>query len=64
MANAGIPFEEIERELMKDEEFVREYERLRPQYEMLSQRIMNKKEPLLIEKVRNIKSFIKLKRNR
>jgi len=36
---AGVPFDEIWGELMKDEEFVREYERLRPEYEKIEQTI-------------------------
>ena len=64
MSKAGVPFEEIKRELMKDEEFVREYERLRPQYEMLSQKIMNKREHTLEGRVKDIKLFVKLKKNK
>ena len=36
MSNAGIPYEEIKRKAMKDEEFKKEYERLKPQYELIS----------------------------
>lgn len=64
MSKPSVPFEEIKRELMKDEEFVREYERLRPQYEILAQRIMKKREPILVEKVRNIKFAINMKKNK
>ncbi len=37
--SAGIPFDEIWGELMKDKEFVREYEGLRPEYEKIEQTI-------------------------
>lgn len=46
---AGIPFDEIWGELMKDEEFVREYERLRPRYELIEQIIIARKEQNLTQ---------------
>lgn len=49
MSRAGIPFEEVKRELMKDEEFAREYERLRPRYELIEQIIIARKEQNLTQ---------------
>lgn len=37
MSKVGIPFEEIKEELLQDEEFKEEYERLRPRYEAIRQ---------------------------
>lgn len=39
MSRAGAKFSEVKELLMKDEEFRREYERLRPRYEVISQLI-------------------------
>lgn len=37
MSRAGVSFEEVRVELMKDEEFRSEYEKLQPRYELISQ---------------------------
>jgi len=37
MSKAGVKFEDIEKKLMKDEEFKAEYERLKPRYELIAQ---------------------------
>ena len=37
MSKAGIPHSEIKEKLMKDEEFKREYEKLKPRYDLISQ---------------------------
>ncbi|UNC93527.1 helix-turn-helix transcriptional regulator [Candidatus Contubernalis alkaliaceticus] len=37
MNKAGIKFNEIKEQLMKDEEFKAEYEKLKPRYEVISQ---------------------------
>ena len=37
MNRAGVKFEEIEKRLMKDEEFKDEYEKLKPRYELVAQ---------------------------
>ena len=37
MNKAGIKFNEIKDQLMKDEEFKAEYEKLKPRYEVISQ---------------------------
>lgn len=39
MSKAGIAFEDIKKELMQDEEFRKEYDCLRPRYEVISQLI-------------------------
>jgi len=39
MSRAGAKFSEVKELLMKDEEFRKEYERLRPRYEIISQLI-------------------------
>lgn len=44
MSNAGISFEEIKADLLRDEEFRVEYERLRPRYEAIEQIIKARKE--------------------
>lgn len=49
MSRAGISFEEVKRELMKDEEFAREYEKLRPRYELIEQIIIARKEQNLTQ---------------
>ena len=36
MSYPGVPLEEVEKELFKDKEFKREYDKLRPQYEIIS----------------------------
>jgi DNA-binding XRE family transcriptional regulator len=37
MIKAGIKFEDIEKKLMRDEEFAAEYEKLKPRYELIAQ---------------------------
>ena len=37
MTRAGVKIEEINERLMKDDEFRREYEKLRPRYELIAQ---------------------------
>lgn len=44
MSRAGISFEEIEKDMIKDEEFKAEYERLKPRYEAIEQIIRARKE--------------------
>ena len=44
MSRAGISFEEIEKDMLKDEEFKAEYERLMPRYETIEQIIRARKE--------------------
>ena len=63
MSYPGVPIEEIEKELFKDEEFKREYERLKPQYEIISKMIkmrieQNLTQEQLAEKIGISKSTI------
>lgn len=44
MSKAGVSFENVKTELMADEEFREEYERLKPRYEIISQIIELRKE--------------------
>lgn len=44
MSKASVSFETIKNELMKDEEFKSEYERLKPRYDIISQIINARKE--------------------
>lgn len=44
MSRAGISFEEMEKDMLKDEEFKAEYERLMPRYEAIEQIIRARKE--------------------
>lgn len=44
MNNAGISFEEIKADMLKDEEFKIEYEKLSPRYEAIEQIIRARKE--------------------
>lgn len=44
MSNTGISFDEMEKELLKDEEFRAEYEKLKPRYEAIEQVIKARKE--------------------
>lgn len=44
MSRAGVPFESVKAELMQDNEFREEYERLKPRYEIISQIIEIRKE--------------------
>ena len=44
MSKAGVSFEEVKTELLRDEEFKEEYERLRPRYEAIEQIIKARKE--------------------
>ena len=37
MSNAGVKFDEIKKQLMKDSEFKIEYEKLKPRYDVISQ---------------------------
>lgn len=49
MNKSGITFESVRAELMQDEEFKKEYERLRPRYEVVSQLIEARKEQNLTQ---------------
>lgn len=49
MSKAGIAFEDIKKELMQDEEFRKEYDCLRPRYEVISQLIEARKEQNLTQ---------------
>lgn len=44
MNRAGVSFEEIKADMLKDEEFKLEYEKLKPRYEAIEQIIMARKE--------------------
>lgn len=44
MTKAGISFEEMKADMLKDEEFKIEYEKLKPRYEAISQIIRARKE--------------------
>lgn len=44
MSNAGISFNEMKEELLKDDEFKAEYEKLKPRYEAIEQIIRARKE--------------------
>ena len=44
MSKAGISFEEMKADMLKDEEFRIEYEKLRPRYEAIEQIISARKE--------------------
>lgn len=44
MSIAGVSFEEIKADLLKDDEFRAEYEKLRPRYEAIEQIIRARKE--------------------
>ena len=44
MAKTGISFEEMKTDMLKDEEFKTEYEKLLPRYEVISQIIKARKE--------------------
>ena len=44
MSKLSVPFEEIRAEMLKDEEFRVEYERLKPRYEAIEQIIKARKE--------------------
>lgn len=44
MSRAGVSFEEIKAEMLHDEAFRQEYERLKPRYEVISQIIEARKE--------------------
>ena len=44
MSKAGISFDSFKKQLMVDAEFVEEYEKLRPRYEVISQIIDARKE--------------------
>lgn len=44
MNKEGVSFESIKNDLMLDEEFKEEYEKLQPRYEMISQIIEERKE--------------------
>lgn len=44
MTKAGISFEEMKADMMKDEEFRTEYEKLKPRYEAIEQIIRARKE--------------------
>lgn len=49
MSKAGISFETVKADLMTDDEFRMEYERLRPEYEELQQLIMEEKKRTLTQ---------------
>ena len=44
MSKAGVEFSEIREELMQDEEFKDEYEKLKPRYELISEVIKARRE--------------------
>ncbi len=44
MSRAGISFEEMKEDMLKDEEFKIEYEKLKPRYEAIEQIIRARKE--------------------
>ncbi len=44
MSKAGVSFDSIRADLMQDQEFKEEYEKLRPRYEIISQIIAARKE--------------------
>ncbi len=44
MSKAGVSFEEIKLDMLKDEEFKIEYEKLKPRYEAIEQIIKARKE--------------------
>lgn len=44
MSNVGISFEEMKNDLLKDNEFKTEYEKLKPRYEAIEQIIKARKE--------------------
>ena len=44
MTKAGISFEEMKADMLKDEEFKAEYEKLKPRYEAIEQIIKARKE--------------------
>ncbi len=44
MSKAGISFEEMKEDMLKDEEFKIEYEKLKPRYEAIEQIIRARKE--------------------
>ncbi len=44
MSKVGVPFEEMKNDMLKDEEFKIEYEKLRPRYETIQQIIAARKE--------------------
>lgn len=44
MSRAGISFEEVKKDMLKNEEFKTEYERLEPRYEAIEQIIRARKE--------------------
>lgn len=44
MSKAGISFEEMKNDMLKDEEFKIEYEKLKPRYEAIEQIIRARKE--------------------
>lgn len=44
MSRAGVSFEEVKADLLKDEKFKSEYERLRPRYEAIEQIVRARKE--------------------
>lgn len=43
MSKAGVSFDTIKKELMQDDEFKNEYEKLQPRYEIISQIIETRK---------------------
>lgn len=48
-SRAGVPFEQIKQEMLKDEEVRSEYERLRPRYEAIRQIISARREQNLTQ---------------
>ena len=49
MTKAGISFEEMKADMLKDEEFKAEYEKLKPRYEAIEQIIRARKEQNLTQ---------------
>lgn len=44
MSRAGVSFDQVKKDFLKDEEFREEYEKLQPRYEVISQIIEARKE--------------------
>lgn len=44
MSKAGVSFEQLKEDMLKDEEFKIEYEKLRPRYEAIAQIVAARKE--------------------
>ena len=49
MSNVGMSFSEVKKQLLQDEEFSKEYEKLKPRYAVISQIIEARKEQNLTQ---------------